>query len=808
MEEGKPRQWDTDVRFILIIALAAVAMGFVSKAGAQSVTKIAGQYDHSLFLESDGSLWGMGANPDGELGPGAYSTAPSYTTNQPVQIMASNVTAIAAGFYHSLFVKSDGSLWTMGANSYGQLGDGTYNGTNQPQQIMASNVTAIAAGYGHSLFLKSDGSLWGMGYNGDGELGPGFINNTNQPVQIMASNVTAVAAGYYHSLFLKNDGSLWGMGYNGDGELGDGNYNSTNQPQQIEASNVTAIAAGDDNSLFLKSDGSLWVMGGNGDGQLGDGTYNNTNRPEQILASNVTAIAAGFYHSLFLKSDGSLWGMGYNQYGELGDGTYATNAPFGTNQPEQIVPGSVTTIGAEYAYSLFLKSDGSLWGMGYNQYGELGDGTYNSTNQPEQILPVSTITVSTSLQIQLLGANVVLTWPTAAAGYVLEVTTNLTPPVSWTTVSNVPSIVNSQYEVTNPVSGGGLFYRLAAAGPVTGSLQVTINPPGVVSAGAEWQVDGGVLTNSGTTVSGLTVGNHTVAFNQVGGWTKPANLTVAISANQPATTNGTYVLIPDGIKPTNHITLPTAGLTVSNASYTVAGTASDNVFLAGVRYQLNGTGWNLAATGNGWTNWTAAVSLISGTNLVQAYSVDAAGNVSATNSVSFVCVLNTPLTVSTNGRGSITPNYNGTFLTIGKSYSLKAKAVSGFVFSNWTGGIFSPQNVLTNGATLKFVMQSNLWLQANFRETAKPTLTVTSPKTGTKETNALVTIVGTAKDSWKVAGVWCQLNGGALTNASSSNSFTNWTAQVTLITGTNTIKTFAQNLGGNFSKTNSLTLTH
>ena len=73
------------------------------------------------------------------------------------------VTKVAAGGYYSLFLKSDGSLWAMGDNSYGELGDGTYNNTNLPEQIVASNVTAIAAGGYHSLFLKSDGSLWAMG---------------------------------------------------------------------------------------------------------------------------------------------------------------------------------------------------------------------------------------------------------------------------------------------------------------------------------------------------------------------------------------------------------------------------------------------------------------------------------------------------------------------------------------------------------------------------------------------------------------------------------------------------------------------
>jgi alpha-tubulin suppressor-like RCC1 family protein len=72
----------------------------------------------------------------------------------------------------------------MGNNHYGQLGNGSYNNTNRPVQIMASGVTAIAAGYGHSLFIKSDGSLWGMGDNLNGQLGDSTYNSTNLPVQI------------------------------------------------------------------------------------------------------------------------------------------------------------------------------------------------------------------------------------------------------------------------------------------------------------------------------------------------------------------------------------------------------------------------------------------------------------------------------------------------------------------------------------------------------------------------------------------------------------------------------------------------
>ena len=489
-----------------------------------------------------------------------------------------------------------------------------------------------------------------------------------------------------------------------------------------------------------------------------------------------------------------------------------------------------------------------------------------------------------TLQIQMAGTNVVLTWPLSGSGYVLQTTDNLTPPVVWTPVASASSIVNYQCTATAQVSEASRFYRLAPPGAGSPALQVNINPTTAASAGALWQVDGGAWESSGDTVGGLTagnhtvtfntisgwnspasqivpvnnssatasgtfvqqpgllqvsitpagaisagalwqvdsgawqtngatvpsltVGNHTVAFSFVGGWTNPASQIVAINANQLTSANGNYVLIPDSTKPTNQITAPTAGLSVSNASYTITGKAGDNVYVAGVWYQLNGAGWNLASTGNGWTNWTAAVSLIPMTNIVQAFTIDAAGNVSATNSVSFVCILNTPLTVSTNGLGSISPNDNGVLLTVGKSYSLAATAGTGFVFSNWTGGISLPSTILTNGTTLKFVMQSNLFLQANFRDTSQPTLIVTSPTSGKNEIKALVTIVGTASDNWKIAGVWCQLNGGALTPATTTNSFTNWTAQVTLITGANTVKSFAEDWGGNYSATNSLNLTH
>ncbi len=368
----------TKQNLIPIFLLGAMLFAFGSNA--QPITKIAVGGSHSLFLKNGGSLWVMGLNDFGQLGDG--TTNP---TNRPEKILGTNVIAIAGSIHHTLFLKNDGSLWVMGDNESGELGDGISTQTNRPEKIVASGVTAIAGGEYHSLFLKNDGSLWGMGYNYDGELGDTTYSEADLPEKIVAANVTAIAAGEWHSLFLKNDGSLWAMGWNEFGQLGDGAYNNNgvNVPEQIVANNVTAIAAGWNHSLFLKSDGSLWAMGNNAYGQLGDGTYNSTgvNLPEKIVASGVTTIAAGRYHSLFLKSDSSLWVMGDNEDGELGDGTWNSQV-----NPEKIVATNVVAIAAGQEHSLFLKNDGSLWGMGYNENGELGNATLDTTNRIQKIL--------------------------------------------------------------------------------------------------------------------------------------------------------------------------------------------------------------------------------------------------------------------------------------------------------------------------------------------------------------------------------------------------------------------------------------
>jgi alpha-tubulin suppressor-like RCC1 family protein len=417
---------------------------------AATVTKVAGGGFHSLFVESDGSLWGMGDNGAGEVGAGFGV----LQANSPIRIIASNVTTIAAGHGHSLFRMVGGSLWAMGLNDLGQLGDGTRNFVQRfPEQVVSNQVTVIGAGFGHSLFGQfhsplGPGALWAMGQNDRGELGDGADTNHIFPEQIFSSDigsaVLAVAAGHEFSLFLKPDGSLWGMGFAAHGELGDdARVIEINRPERIVASGVTAIAAGWSFTLFIKSDGSLWATGDNFYGQLGDNSTFRRVTPEQVAFNGVTAIAAGYAHSLFVKSDGSLWGMGHNAYGQLGDGTTNNHAI-----PIRIVASNVVALAAGLYHSLFVKSDGSLWAMGWNEFGQLGDGTTNNREIPVQIVPLPQPMIRS---ITLAGTNLVIHGSNVRAGetsFTLTSTDVARPLNQWIPVATNPLNATGDFTIT------------------------------------------------------------------------------------------------------------------------------------------------------------------------------------------------------------------------------------------------------------------------------------------------------------------------------------------------------------------------
>jgi hypothetical protein len=159
--------------------------------------------------------------------------------------------------------------------------------------------------------------------------------------------------------------------------------------------------------------------------------------------------------------------------------------------------------------------------------------------------------------------------------------------------------------------------------------------------------------------------------------------------------------------------------------------------------------------------------------------------------------------VRATGLGTINPNYSNSWLEVGRNYTITATPADGFIVTNWTISTNWIGGRVTNSAAVVFMMVSNLTLQLNFADITKPSLTVSSPTANQHMTNALANLAGISSDNWKVAGVWYQLNTNAWSLVSTSNGYTNWNRTVTLVAGTNTLKVYAQDLGGNYSATNS-----
>jgi alpha-tubulin suppressor-like RCC1 family protein len=255
----------------------------VQVSGLTGITKIDDGKEHSLFLKTDGTVWAVGWNDYGQLGDGTLN--PRTT---PVQVSGlTGITAMAGGQYHSIFLKSDGTVWTCGASSHGQLGIGSNNSpiSTAVQISGLTGITAVEAGEFHSVFLKNDGTVWTCGDNSYGQLGDGTETERSTPVQVSGfSVITAIAAGTTHTLFTKNDNTAWGVGSNSSGELGDGTLTRRSTPVQvIGLSGITAIDAGYAHSLFLKNDGTVWAIGWNAHGQLGDGTVITRITPTQVI---------------------------------------------------------------------------------------------------------------------------------------------------------------------------------------------------------------------------------------------------------------------------------------------------------------------------------------------------------------------------------------------------------------------------------------------------------------------------------------------------------------------------------------------
>lgn len=335
--------------------------------------------------------WGDGATY-GQLG-----TNSSIAVSSPVQTIASgsNWKQISHSWTHMAAVKSDGTLWLWGYNGFGGLGDNTSTARSSPVQTVAAGTDwkLVSAGSYSTAAIKTDGTLWTWGYNAFGAIGDNTTTDRYSPVQTIAGGNTwrQVSCGKYFAstAAIKTDGTLWTWGYGGYGALGTNDTSTRSSPVQTIAAgtNWKFVDAGAYYMAAIKTDGTLWLWGRNNYGQLGDGTTTNNPSPVQTVSAgtNWKQVSCGYRTVASIKTDGTLWLWGANEYGQLGDNTRTPKS-----SPVQTVAGGSNwkTVAVGRQHTAAVKTDGTLWMWGVSSAGQLG---INAAINAHKSSPVQTV---------------------------------------------------------------------------------------------------------------------------------------------------------------------------------------------------------------------------------------------------------------------------------------------------------------------------------------------------------------------------------------------------------------------------------
>lgn len=235
----------------------------------------------------------------------------------------------------------------------------------------SSHAAAISTSGAFTLVIGSDGTVTGWGDNSRGQLGDGTTDSRAFPVPVASApgvRFVAVSAGGSHTVALSDAGQVYAWGANDKGQLGIGSTSDERQPVRANTPRemaFSAVAAGDGFTLALASSGQLYAWGWNSFGQLGIGSTTDQTEPAAVHAPDgvqFTQVATGLYRVVALATDGSVYAWGWNDQGQLGDGTKVDQTvPVRLHSP----PGVTFKQLASGTFESFaLASNGDLYSWG------------------------------------------------------------------------------------------------------------------------------------------------------------------------------------------------------------------------------------------------------------------------------------------------------------------------------------------------------------------------------------------------------------------------------------------------------------
>ena len=513
-----------------------------------------GEY-HSCAIASDGWVYCVGANWSGELGDGTTDDSLAPVAIVRGEIPAGvTIRALSAGYQYTCVLASNEQVYCWGKNPSGQLGNSTTDSSSVPVAVsqgaipVGVTLQSISAGDGHTCALASNDQAYCWGWNYSGQLGDGQSGGdlNNYDIGIDSSVPVAVSGGAiptgltlqsisvgdsHHTCALASNGRAYCWGANGAGQLGNGTTDNSSIPVATSGGAIPAdaalksVTAGAGHTCALASNGRAYCWGANGGGQLGNGASGagaNSSIPVAVSQGAIPAgvtlqsVSTGVDHACALTSDTQVYCWGHNSFSQLGNNSTANSstplAAFQGALPAGVTP---TQLSLGYLATCVFADNGRSYCVGYNGFGQFGDGTSRYRQATPVASDISSLPVVPAIASIQFGAT-----PASQFAVVSDARLVVTTP------PHVPGVVPV---VVTDVEGRSTTYD-SYTYIDTGAPRASVGTIRAFRAGAQSPAISGTVDDPRAVVT-VTVGGatYTAQNNGDGTWTLPEGIVTNLS---------------------------------------------------------------------------------------------------------------------------------------------------------------------------------------------------------------------------------------------------------------------------------------